>query len=128
LLNDGVGVGTVNQGGDMHITVTGLAPGSYKVYTYAVAPFGNTSYSPVYVPQAVNHQLQSVTGPMPGNSFEYLVTHSIHEVSITVEGQVDVIFDRAPFSSYIVVNGFQVVPVEAKYGPFEVLCNQCEVR
>jgi len=110
LLNDADSVGTVYQGGLLQLTFAGLQPGIYRVVTYAVLPSGIT-YAPVYVPQALQNQVQIVTGPMPGNSFQYLITHSVHEVRIVEGGSFEVIFYRAPFAPSIAVNGIQIVPV-----------------
>jgi hypothetical protein len=109
LLNDAEDVGTGYQGGLLHLTFAGLQPGAYKVVTYAVIPSGGISYAPVYIPQATENQVQIVTGPMPGNSFQYLITHSVHEVRIVQGGSFELIFYRAPFAPRISVNGIQIV-------------------
>ena len=108
LLNDAMDVGTLVQGGLYHLTIDGLQPGNYKVYTYAVVTSGQVSYAPVYIPQAAFNQVQVVTGPMPGNAFEYLVTHSIHDVRLD-GGSLELILYRAPFAPRISLNGVQVV-------------------
>ncbi|MGI8923158.1 MAG: hypothetical protein ACR2HJ_03800 [Fimbriimonadales bacterium] len=75
--------------------------------------------TPVYVPEAQEPRIQIVTGPMPGNAFEYLVTHSIHRVSIDGSG-LRIIFEQPPGEKTTQwVNGFQIVPVpEAHTGFF----------
>jgi hypothetical protein len=111
LLNDGASVGTFVQGGWLRYTFTGLTPGIYDIFTYAVRTSGLAANTAVYVAQAVFAQTQIVTGPMPGNDFEYLVTHSIHRVDMTVSDHVDVFLERVPMHELGDVTGFQIVPV-----------------
>lgn len=91
----------------MTYTFTGLAPGAYRVYTYAVNATGLTVPVQVTVDGATGGA-QTVTGPMPGNSFQYLVTHSIHDVP-NVTGNL-VLRLAGPWSNAS-VNGFQIVAV-----------------
>lgn len=114
LLNDAAQVGTIGQGGTMHMTFSGLQQGEYDVYTYSVLPFGDVTYAPIFVPQAVERQLQVVTGPMPGNSFEYLVTHSVHRVELRSGSPLEIIIEREPNSPNAAINGVQIVPIEAE--------------
>lgn len=111
LLNDGADVGSVVQGGGKTYTFNGLAFGTYQVYTYAVNPLGPVDV-PVFVPEAIKSQTQVVTGPMPGNSFEYLVTHSVHLVDCSTTGSLRINIVQPP-GTYpnMFVNGFQIVAV-----------------
>jgi hypothetical protein len=111
LLNDALQVGVFSQGGAKEFFFTGLASGSYFVYTYSVSPAGHLVKAPIYIEQATQHQTQIVTGPMPGNSFGYLVTHSIHEVMVGPQG-FSVYIEQPPnLMNSMYVNGFQIVPV-----------------
>ncbi|MBA3727214.1 MAG: hypothetical protein H0W86_12435 [Armatimonadetes bacterium] len=112
LLNDAADVGTIVDGGGKTYTFTGLVPGLYEVYTYAVNIWGVAIDTPVTIPEAVGPMTQVVTGPMPGNGFEFLVTHSIHTVDLALGDSFRIIFKQPPFEETIqCVNGFQVVPV-----------------
>ncbi|MGI8924611.1 MAG: PEP-CTERM sorting domain-containing protein [Fimbriimonadales bacterium] len=111
LLNDGSDVGTVVQGGSVTYFFDGLQPSMYEVYTFAVNPVGPVD-TPVYIPEAIENQTQVVTGPMPGNSFEYLVTHSIHLVDCTGNDSFRISIVQPPGMPHnMFVNGFQVVAV-----------------
>jgi hypothetical protein len=76
-----------------------------------VSPVGEYVETPVYVPGSIGKQTQVVTGPMPGNSFEYLITHSIHFVQIQSGEDLEVQFYEPPDTGAQFVNGFQFVPV-----------------
>ncbi|MGI8924615.1 MAG: hypothetical protein ACR2HJ_11375 [Fimbriimonadales bacterium] len=111
LLNDGTEVGSVVQGGDATYSFDGLALGPYHVYTYAVHPVGPVD-TPILIPEAIENQTQVVTGPMPGNSFEYLVTHSIHLVDCSSSDSFQITIVQPPGMPHnMFVNGFQVVAV-----------------
>ena len=112
LLNDGNPVGELLRGNVLTYIFSGLQAGTYKIFTYAVHPQGEASPTVVFVPDSIGEQYQTVTGPMPGNSFAYLVTHSIHEVILSSGADITIILDQPPNRpiSYF-VNGFQIVPV-----------------
>ncbi|MBL1150207.1 MAG: PEP-CTERM sorting domain-containing protein [Armatimonadetes bacterium] len=107
LLNDGESLDPASS-----LVITGLQPGSYTVTTYAVVPIEGRS-APVYVsvpgsPPGENPQ--RVTGPMPGNSFEYLITHSIHHALIESDTlTIDLIPDGVGRGATL--NGLQIQQV-----------------
>lgn len=112
LLNDAAQVGTLIQGGDLTYSFRGLTEGLYEVYTYAVNVAGFVIDTPVLIPQGDEPRVQVVTGPMPGNSFEYLITHSKHRVTISTSGYFQVIFEQPPAEkTNQCVNGFQIASV-----------------
>lgn len=111
LLNDALQVGVLSSGGAKEFFFTGLTSGSYQVYTYSVHPAGHFVSSPIYVEQASQNHKQIVTGPMPGNSFEYLITHSAHDVNVGPEGFSVYVEQPPALSNSMYVNGFQIVPV-----------------
>jgi hypothetical protein len=104
------------DGGGFICTFHDLEPGEYQLYTYAVSPIGDYAETPVYVPGSIGKQTQVVTGPMPGNSFEYLITHSIHLVQIEGGEDLEVQFYEPPNTGAQFVNGFQIVPVPEPSG------------
>jgi hypothetical protein len=110
LLNDGAAVGTLVAGGWLRFTISGLTPGTYDLYTYAVSISGATSHGLVYVPQAIKSVSQMVNGPMLGNNFEYLRTHSLHRV-VVGSAPVDITVFRSAGEPEVDINGLQVVPV-----------------
>ncbi|MCH8274936.1 MAG: PEP-CTERM sorting domain-containing protein [Armatimonadetes bacterium] len=103
LLND-----AANVGEPITYTFSGLPTGPYTVYTYAVKPIGEWVPAEVFVAGSTSQNPQVVTGPMPGNRFEHLITHSIHEVSVG-DGTLAVTVS-GPWPDTF-VNGIQIVPV-----------------
>jgi hypothetical protein len=102
LLNDGESIS-----GTLQYTITGLAAGAYRVFTYTPRPNGLPSAVNVTVPGSTSQNPQLVSGTMPGNTFIYLRTHSIHDVFIT-NGMLQIQAQAAPNNF---VTGFQIVPV-----------------
>jgi hypothetical protein len=112
LLNDAEQVATLVSGGNLTYTFSGLASGAYDVYTYVAHIAGVFSATPVFVPEAVASNTQIVTGPMPGNAFQYLITHSIHRVVLQQGGQFNVSITQPPnHPQGMNVNGLQIVLV-----------------
>lgn len=112
LLNDACSGSTVVQGGVLTYSFAGMAQGVYDLYTYAVPITGTTTFAPVFVAQADDQQTQVVTGPMPGNQFGYLKTHSRHRLTLAAGSGFDVVLARQPGQvGPVQVNGFQIVPV-----------------
>lgn len=112
LLNDAEQVATLVSGGNLTYTFSGLASGAYDVYTYAAHRAGAFSATPVFVPEAVTSNTQIVTGPMPGNAFQYLITHSIHRVVLQAGGEFHISITQPPnHSQGMNVNGIQIVAV-----------------
>lgn len=64
------------------LTINGLAPGEYELYTYAVAPDSRTSRSIVTVTPSPDGPV-TVGGTMPANMFSRGVTHALHHFNIT---------------------------------------------
>lgn len=102
LMNDFV---RVNSEIDFHFT--GLVPGQYDVYTYAVNPDPMRVYEQVTITGA-DDPIQYVSGPMPGNQFVQGVTHTVHDINLTGDSFVIQVSGPWPNS---VVNGFQIVAV-----------------
>lgn len=102
LLNDADAIGT----GGLTYTLNGLAPGTYRIFTYSVRPNVTVGSSDITVPGAVVPTVH-VTGVMPGNSFVLGVTHSIHDITLT-GGALQI---RAAGTAGDYVNGFQIVSV-----------------
>lgn len=106
LMNDSTQISTHNW-----FFLTGVPNGRYQVWTYAASVSGRYVPFEIWVSGAAAGQNpQVVTGPAPPNQFEYLVTHSIHDIEVT-DGTIrwDLIND--PFIIGANVNGFQVVPI-----------------
>jgi hypothetical protein len=104
LLNDYAHIPT-----QMSYTFSGLQPGAYRVFTYAVNSSGQPVNAPVQV--SVDGSIsgtQTITGPMPGNSFGYLITHSIHDLP-SLTGDLKIHLSGTWPHAY--VNGFQIVAV-----------------
>jgi hypothetical protein len=116
LLNDAQQVASQIQGGGMTCAFHGLSAGSYQVFTYAVSPIGEYVETSVYVPGSIGEQTQVVTGPMPGNSFKYLITHSIHSILLKAGDDLQIQFYEPPNTGAQFVNGFQIVPIPEPSG------------
>lgn len=102
LLNDADRIGT----GGLTYTISGMAPGSYRVYTYSARPNTTPGAADITVPNALVPTMH-VAGVMPGNSFVLQVTHSIHDVTIT-NGTLQIL---AAGTVNDTINGFQIVTV-----------------
>ncbi len=93
-------------------TFVGIQPGWYSVIVYAVSPIPAHNVArpiEVFVDGASGKNPQVVTGPMPGNSFEYLITHSKHDVLVT-SGPLRFTVSTT-LNEWQHVNGFQISPV-----------------
>ncbi|MEM9378768.1 MAG: hypothetical protein AAGB93_02385 [Planctomycetota bacterium] len=91
------------------LTVTGLAPGRYLLFTYAMAPDSSTDVTTVHVPGSVD-PLAFVGGTF-GGGFVRDVTHAEHEVTVTAGESVTIEVDFV--SSRDSLSGLQVVSLAA---------------
>jgi hypothetical protein len=83
---------------------SGLTPGQYRIFTYAVEPSTGVHDVSVTIPGSIQGT-QHVTGPMPGNQFIQGVTHSVHDLNVTgTSFEIDI---TGPFA-HTDANGFQV--------------------
>lgn len=95
-------------GNEIDYRFSGLLPGQYDIYTYAVDPSGLTVDVQVTVAGA-DDPVKHVTGPMPGNNrFVQGITHTVHHLNLT--GDSFTIQVAGPWPN-AVVNGFQIVSV-----------------
>lgn len=92
--------------GGLRYEISGLAPGEYRVFTYACKPQGQALTSFITVPGSTQGTV-AVTGPMPPNFFVEGVTHSVHDIFVTG----DTVQIRAAEIQNSYVNGFQIVAV-----------------
>ncbi|TVQ63746.1 MAG: hypothetical protein EA379_03250 [Phycisphaerales bacterium] len=109
LMNDGSQVGTIVQGGWHEYTFSGLANGTYQLWTYAARPQGGTSYAEVDVFGSTS-PVQILNGGNNNNTFTFGGTHAIHRVIVT-DGTFTLRVTAGQnigLSTY--VNGFQLVP------------------
>lgn len=109
LLNDFATPGWSGQDFEIDYHLTGLQPGRYKIYTYAVDPRGMTLHTAVTIPGA-DDPTRYVTGPMPGNQLIEGVTHSVHDLTLAGDSFVIQVHGSPPYE-YNAVNGFQIVSV-----------------
>jgi len=98
-------------GGPKEFKFSGLQPGVYALYVYAVVP-GGVAVRPVevHVGGADPPNPQTVWGPMPGNSARLYVTHSLHFVRIEMGEELTALLTGPQFPQGV-VNGFQLVLV-----------------
>jgi hypothetical protein len=115
LLNDSAAIF-----GELTYRVAGLQPGDYRVYCYAVRALPGETWPVTVTVDGATQGAEIVTGPMPGNSFAYLITHSIHDVP-ALNGDL-VIHATAPGAGRGRVNGFQIVAVPE---PATICCLVC---
>jgi hypothetical protein len=86
--------------------IDGLAPGNYRLFTYAWAPDSSAYLSNVDVLGSVD-AAQVVGGAWPAG-YALGVTHAVHHVSIASGSSI--IVTISVWTGYASVNGFQVVP------------------
>jgi hypothetical protein len=85
-------------------TFTGLAPGSYTLYTYAWAP-DSSSYKTLVSVQGSSSPDQIVGGAWPGGH-QLGVTYALHDVSAPAG---DIVVTVTASSGFATLNGFQLV-------------------
>jgi hypothetical protein len=113
LIEDATDVGGLWQGapgGSITWTITGLASGTYEIYTYAIAPdFPATYNTRVTVPGAVQGP-QICNGAWSGSPHALGVSYALHTISITTGQTVTVITDDpgTVAQNLGTVNGFQI--------------------
>lgn len=73
---------TVNPGSTL--TIAGLAPGDYEIYTYAIAPDSATLRTVVTLSGSPDGAA-TVGGAMPTNTFTLGITHCVHRISVLSE-------------------------------------------
>lgn len=95
-------------------TLSGLAPGSYRLFTYAWAP-DNASYISRVGVAGSPDPAQTVGGNWPGG-YVLGVTHALHHISVGSTGTFSLTVDVA--ANFATVNGFQLV----FDGGFTLLC------
>jgi hypothetical protein len=111
LLNDAQQVGN-----NFSYTLSGLNPGPYLLYTYAVKPNSQFGEAFTTVSGSITSNPQRAAGTMPGNQFVLGVTHTVHEVDVTA-GILRLQVEGPWPNAY--VNGFQIVavPEPATFAP-----------
>ena len=87
-----------------YFLLTGLADGSYEVYTYAKAPDSNVFFTDVTITGSTEGTL-TVGGDFCAG-FVYLATHAVHHVDV-VGGNAQI--DVAVNSNYTSLNGMQII-------------------
>ena len=88
-------------------TLTGLQPGYYRVFTLALPPGGEFASTTIRVPGSISGD-QTVSGSMPANFFQHLLTHSVHDIVVS-DGTLRIQASGVWPNSF--VNGFQVAMV-----------------
>ncbi|MEM1449092.1 MAG: hypothetical protein AAGI22_08255 [Planctomycetota bacterium] len=91
------------------MTITGLAPGRYRIFTYAMAPDAPTGLTTVNVPGSID-PFASVGGTFAAG-FQRDVTHAEHEVMVAAGGSVTIEVDFVVWSDSL--NGLQIVSLAA---------------
>jgi len=94
------------------VTVTGLAPGNYTVFTYAWAP-DDPSYVTNVVVTGSPEPLQPCGGPWPGVQ-QLGVTYTRHTLAVAAGGTLEVVFTLG--SGFVSCNGLQIVAGSATIG------------
>jgi hypothetical protein len=105
------------NGAPSSLTIRGLAPGNYRLYTYAMAPDSNVFQTGVDVTGSLD-PLQAVGGDFSAG-FALGVTHAEHRV--TVAAGTDVVIMFTVVNQFDSINGLQITPE----GPLTVGTNYC---
>jgi hypothetical protein len=106
LLNDGAQIGTTVQGGSRTYTFSGLAPGTYSVFTYTARPQGTNGHLLIDIPGSNEGQL-TATGTPTGNTFTPGVTHVTHTLSLS-GSSFNINLTDVPGDPAGYVDGFQI--------------------
>lgn len=120
LMNDGSQIGTITQGGWHEYTFSGLANGSYQLWTYAARPQGGASYAEVDVFGSAD-PVQILNGGNNNNTFTFGGTHAIHDVLVTNNTFTLRVTAGTNIGLSAYVNGFQLV-VPAPSGAALLAC------
>jgi hypothetical protein len=100
--------------GEITLTINGLEPGEYLVFTYALGPDGTSFRSSVNVVQSASGS-QTVGGTFASN-FQFGVTHAMHTANVGVDQELTVTVSSA--NHYGSVNGLQIVPLSGLAAAF----------
>lgn len=113
LLDDIQNIGNPNPSNNpgSTLTIDGLAPGDYELYTYAIAPDSSVLRSIVTVTPSPDPP-QTVGGAMPTNALTINVTHAKHRFSITEQSPTVTLNVRGGTASPGSLNGFQIKQVK----------------
>lgn len=108
------------------LTIGGLAPGSYDVYTYAMAPDSATLFSLVDVPAGTGGA-QTVGGDFPVTGHALGITYSQHTVSAAPGGDLEVLISSNASDDSL--NGIQIVQSDVGGGGLGTqICNPAVVN
>jgi hypothetical protein len=99
------------------LTIRGLAPGNYRLYTYAMAPDSNVFQTGVDVSGSAD-PLQAVGGDFSAG-FALGATHAEHRVTVLAGG--DVVINFTVVNQFDSINGLQITPD----GPATLGTNYC---
>lgn len=105
------------NGAPSSLTIRGLAPGNYRLFTYAMAPDSNAFQTGVDVTGSPD-PLQAVGGDFSAG-FVLGVTHAEHRVTVLAGG--DVVINFTVFNQFDSINGLQIAPD----GPSTLGTNYC---
>jgi len=94
------------NGAPSSLTVRGLAPGNYRLFTYAMAPDSNVYQTGVDVTGSLD-PLQPVGGDFSAG-FALGVTHAEHRVTVAAGGAVVIQFTVV--NQFDSINGLQITP------------------
>lgn len=108
LLDD---VTDLGSSGSLQLTVSNLAPGRYRVYTYAIQPDSSSARTDVSVGGSTSANPQQVGGSMPVDALTAGVTHAVHDV-VTTTGSIFI--TASPALGFSGVNGVQVALVQPR--------------
>ena len=113
LLDDIQNIGNPNPANNQGSTLTidGLAPGDYELYTYAIAPDSSVLRSIVTVTPSLDGP-QTVGGVMPMNALTVNVTYAKHRFSITEDSPTVSLNIRGGTASPGSLNGFQIKQIK----------------
>lgn len=89
------------------LTIAGLAPGDYEIYTYAIAPDSSTLRSIVTVTPSPDPPA-TVGGTLPANTFTVGITHSVHRFTVINDDDVITLNVRGGTASPGSLSGFQI--------------------
>ncbi len=95
----------------VELVLTGLAPGRYRVFVYAICPAAPPEFiAAIGAVRSVDDTL-FCGGVVPAAGFVQGVTHVVHRLDIFARGEMRVLLDKDPQAEAACVNGMQIVRI-----------------
>jgi len=118
LMEKAVDVGGLAQGGGtITWTISGLVAGSYRVYTYALAPDLPATYRTRVAVTNASEASQIVGGAWPGSPHVLGISYALHTVTVGIGQNLTIVTTDpgAPANNLATVNGLQIQRTDSAF-------------